>query len=271
MANPKVSIIMGIYNCEKYLENAVESVLFQTFTDWELIMCDDGSTDSTYEVAYEFVKKYPQKIKLLKNDKNRKLAYSLNHCLKNSVGEYIARMDADDVNMPDRLEKQVEFLIQHPEIACVGTGMQIFSEKGIGGIRYYDEYPNRYTMVHCSPFPHPTIMMRKSVYQDLGGYTVSKDTMRAEDIDLWFRFFEKGYKGYVIQKPLYRYRESIKDYSKRTIKAAIGTSKVYLRGYKKLKYPWYTYPYAFKPILAALLPKKFMYLYHEIKDKRSRE
>ena len=104
--NIEISIIMGIYNCEKYLRASIDSVLSQTFKRWELIMCDDGSIDNTYNIAKEYQEKYPDKIILLKNDKNLGLNQTLNNCLEKAKGKYIARQDGDDVSVKDRLEKE---------------------------------------------------------------------------------------------------------------------------------------------------------------------
>ena len=93
---PKISVIMGIYNCANTISGSIESIINQTYEDWELIMCDDGSIDTTFDVAKEYQKKYPQKIILLKNKRNRGLNYTLNKCLEIAKGEYIARMDGDD-------------------------------------------------------------------------------------------------------------------------------------------------------------------------------
>lgn len=268
MYNPKVSIIMGIYNCENTLAEAIDSVLCQTYENWELILCDDNSKDDTYSIAAKYKERYPEKVVLLKNTVNKKLAATLNRCLEVATGEYIARMDADDVNLPNRLEEEVLFLNAHKEIACVGAGMIIFDEKGDRSIRMEKEYPIKKCMIHNAPFAHPTIMMRKEVFDDLNGYKSSKETLRSEDLDLWFRFFSKGYKGYVIQKPLYRYRESITDFQKRNLKAAWGTTKVFLCGYKLLNYPFYVYPFAFKPVLVSLIPNRVMYFYHFRKDRK---
>ena len=106
----KVSIIMGIYNCASTLSEAIDSILMQTFKDWELIMCDDGSIDNTYQIAKRYQKHVGRKIVLLKNDQNMGLNYTLNRCLAVASGEYIARMDGDDISLPTRLEKEVEFL-----------------------------------------------------------------------------------------------------------------------------------------------------------------
>ena len=260
--NVKVSIIMGIYNCAETLPAAIESILEQTYDNWELIMCDDGSSDDTYEIAKNMAKCFPEKIILLKNEYNMRLAATLNHCLKYARGEYIARMDADDICMADRLETQIKFLENNPEYACVGSNMIIFDEKGEHGERVMPEKTKKTTLLKTTIFAHPTIMMKRSVYQKLGGYTVSKSTMRAEDLDLWFRFVHAGYKGYNIQRPLYKYRESEKDLKKRSLRAAIQTSRVFLNGYKLLGFPKAQYVYAFRPIIVALLPDKLICRYH---------
>ena len=103
----KVSIIMGIYNCQDTLPEAIDSILEQTYTNWELILCDDCSTDNTYSIAEQYKNKYPEKIILIRNSENKKLAFTLNHCLEYATGEYVARMDGDDISAPNRFEKQL--------------------------------------------------------------------------------------------------------------------------------------------------------------------
>ena len=105
----KVSILMGIYNCADTLSDAIDSIIKQTYVNWELILCDDGSQDDTYQVALKYQEKYPDKIILLKNKKNIRLAASLNRCAQYATGEYVARMDGDDLSLPNRFEKQVFF------------------------------------------------------------------------------------------------------------------------------------------------------------------
>ena len=259
----KVSIIMGIYNCAETLIEAIESIFAQTYDNWELVMCDDGSTDATYEIALGIVDRFPEKIILLKNKHNMRLAATLNHCLKYASGEYVARMDADDVCLPHRLEMQVAFLDNNPQYDCVGSNMIVFDENGDCGLRVMPEEPNLSTLLKTTIFAHPTIMMRRSVYVKLGGYTVSKLTMRAEDLDLWFRFVKAGSRGYNIQQPLYRYREGQKDLKKRSLRAAIQTSKVFLNGYKMLGFSKVKYIYALRPIIVAILPNRLIYKYHK--------
>lgn len=128
----KVSIIMGIYNCAATLPEAIDSILAQTFSDWQLVLCDDGSKDSTYTVAESYQEKFPNKIVLLQNERNMGLNHTLNRCLQIANGEYVARMDGDDISLPTRLEKEARFLDAHPEYAIVSTPMFFFDETVIG-------------------------------------------------------------------------------------------------------------------------------------------
>lgn len=261
MENDLVSIIMGAYNCEREVEKCIESVLKQTYTNWEFIICDDDSTDKTLDVLKEYAKK-DARIKVIRNKKNSKLAYSLNHCLKYCKGNYIARMDADDECAPERLEIQINFLNSHRNIDVVGTAAKIYDGKKVTGIRYTKEIPTKEDVLKGPVFMHPTIMMRKSVYDDLKGYTVAKRTVRGQDWDLWFRFFAKGYSGYNLQEPLLMYHESKGDYKKRTLKTAFMYTQTAIYGYKILKIPFYKYVYALKPVIAAILPQKILAKYH---------
>lgn len=268
-ANSKVSVIMGIYNCEKTLGESIESIINQTYTNWELIMCDDGSIDNTYSIAKEYEKKYPEKIKVLRNHQNMKLAFTLNNCLKASTGKYIARMDADDISLPERLEKQVEFLDKNTQYQVVGSQIIVFDESGSKGIRKIEETPKKTCLTTHVPFYHPTIMMRKETYDQLGGYRVSEEITRCEDVDLWFRFFSEGFNGYNMQMALLKYRESAKDFKKRKLKYTLDTVRVCYRGYKLLEYKKSSYIYLLKPIIATIVPNIIMEKYHGFKLNKS--
>lgn len=263
MSNPRVSVIMGVYNGAETLKRAVDSILAQTYTDWELIICDDGSVDNTYKIALE-CKQNDSRIKVIQNKKNMRLAYSLNQCLKIAKGEYIARMDADDISLPQRFERQVEYLDLHPEMAVVGTAALVFDENGDKLVRRLsDEYPMRKKANWSVPFKHVTIMMRKSAYDLLGGYRVCPETMRAEDLDLWYRFRMAKLEGYNMQEPLVRICERTQDFKRRSVKAAMGIVRVHKRYFKLLKIP-HKYDFLiYKSLISALLPKKFMIWYHK--------
>lgn len=261
---PKVSVIMGIYNCESTLEESIESILNQTYTNWELIMCDDMSTDNTYSIAKTISEKHKGKIKLIKNNKNLGLAATLNNCLRYTTGDLIARQDGDDISLKDRFEKQVKFLSNNKEYDLVGSKMISFDQNGDNGIRGGDiEIPQKIDLSKSNPFSHATIMARAYVYKELNGYRVNKYTLRAEDADLWFRFYAKGYKGYNLQEPLYKVREDINAYRRRTFKSYLNLIKVNLDGYRMVDMPISKYIYLLKPIISAITPRYFMKIYHQ--------
>lgn len=257
-----VSIIMGIYNCEQTLEDAINSIINQTYTDWELIMCDDGSTDNSYEIAKKFEKE-DKRIKVIKNNKNIGLAATLNNCIKYVKGKYIARMDADDISTPDRFKLQVDFLENNKEFDLVGGLMQSFDELGDKKIIGIKEIPNKYDLPKFNPFHHATIMMKSECMISLNGYTVSKDTTRAEDVDLWFRFFDLNFKGYNLQNVIYRVREDRNAYKRRKFKYTLQASKVLYKGIKLLKLPIKYYLYIIKPIVSWFTPLTLKQIYRE--------
>lgn len=265
--SPKVSIIMGIYNCEDTLEQSIQSILNQTYTNWELIMCDDFSMDKTYEIAKLYRDKHPDKIKLLKNEENKKLAATLNECLKYATGDYIARMDDDDICKVNRIEKQITFLENNPQYDLVGCKLLVFSGDEILGEKSIVEYPDKYTQRKNNPFAHPTILARRKVFDTLKGYKISKETQRCEDVELWFRFYEYGFKGYNIQESLYMYREDQKSLKKRKFSYGLDCAKVCYNGFKKAKYPKRYYIYILKPIIASFMPRKFIQKYQLFKMK----
>lgn len=259
-----VSVIMGIYNCESTLPSAIESILQQTYTNWELIMCDDGSSDRTFEVAQEYVEKYPDRIILVKNDSNSGLAYSLNHCLENASGEYVARMDGDDESRPSRFEKQVNYLKEHPDIQLVGTDIQLFDNEGPSGMMVGPEHPDKYCFKTKNPFMHATIMTYKYVYDKLGGYTVSERTRRSQDRELFFRFFHAGFQGANIKEPLYYGCDDMSAVKRRTFKVRWNSFMISRDGFLLLDLPKIWIVEAFvKMILKSIVPYKLIYYYRK--------
>lgn len=260
---PKISVIMGIYNCAGTLKESIDSILAQSYDNWELIMCDDASTDDTYELAKSYVHKYPEKIVLVRNEKNLRLAGSLNHCLRYATGKYIARMDGDDISMPERLRKQVEFLENHPEFQVVGTGMLSFDEHGVRGVTLGEPAPQPASLAKRVPFCHATIVMRAEAYKALGGYRVCRETRRMEDLDLWLRFFEAGYAGYNLQEPLYMVREDSQAFRRRKLTYSIDNAVLLFQACRRLRLPLKSYLYVLKPIIAGLAPSFVMQMYHK--------
>jgi len=205
MNNPKVSVILPVYNCEKYLQYAIESILDQTFKDFELLILDDGSTDKSSEIAKKYAAK-DNRIRYFYHS-NMGLAKTLNKGLKLARGVYIARQDADDISHPERLEKQVKYLDGHPEIALVGTSMYQIDEKGKK--LYFYKFPTSHNKIIKllekgeNPFPHTSIMIRKSVINMIGGYR--ELFKKAQDYDLYLRVCER-FKVASIPEPLVQVR-----------------------------------------------------------------
>lgn len=252
MNKGQISILMSVYNCENTLKQSIDSILAQTYTNWEFIICNDCSTDGTYNVLMEYKEKYPDKFIIISNETNLRLAASLNHCLEYANGEYCARMDGDDYVSPDRFEKQVAFLKNHTDVQVVGTFMQAFNNNGLTKIVSYNESPTKFDLKIGPCFSHASIMMYTYVYKELGGYTVSKRTIRSQDYDLWFRFFAKGYCGANIAEPLYFVREDEKAFRRRKPKVYFNAVKTRWIGFRMLKYPVSYYPYILLPIASML-------------------
>lgn len=264
----KISVIMGAYNCSSTLSLALESLLNQTFEDFNVIICDDGSTDETYKIMEKYKKKYPKKFIILQNKKNMGLNYTLNKCLKNADGEYIARMDADDLSERKRFEIQNKFLDNHKEYAFVSSNMIYFDENGDWGVSNSIDKPIADDFVHSSPFCHAPVMIRKEAYLNVGGYTVEPNLLRVEDYHLWIKLYEKGYRGYNIKQPLYKMRDDKDAYSRRNFKNRINEMYVKILAVKKLNLPMWKSIYSIRPILVGILPHK---LYDYLHKKRLKE
>ena len=272
----KVSIIMGIYNCAPTLESAIESIMAQTYTNWEFIMCDDGSSDNTYEIANSYVEKYPDKFILVKNEKNMGLNYTLNKCLELATGDYIARMDGDDLSLPERFEKEVDFLNNHPEYAIVSGFMIFFDDEGDWGISSNIEKPQVIDFVKHSPFfNHAPCMIRKEAFLDVGGYTVDKRLLRYEDCNLWYKMYGKGYRGYNLQEPIYKMLDDRNALGRRTFSARLRAAYVKYVGFKLVNMPKKYYIYIVisfvKNLFIGLCPSFIYKALHQRKNKGSLE
>ena len=212
---PLISIVSGIYNCENTLLAAIESILTQTFSDWEWILCDDFSSDNTYEIAKSFAEKYPEKIILLRNENNMGLNFTLNRCLEYAKGDFIARMDGDDLCYPERFEEEIKALNENPEISIVSTDMEFFDETGVWGRVSHPLFPVNRDFLNGSPFCHAPCMVRKEAYDAVGGYSVDEKLLRVEDYHLWIKMYAKGFKGMNIPKALYQMRDDRNAYKRR--------------------------------------------------------
>ena len=260
---PKVSVLMGIYNCAPTLQEALDSLYAQTFQDFEIILCDDGSKDNTYDVALDNQRQHPN-IVLLRNEQNLGLNATLNKCLAAAKGKYIARMDGDDISLPTRFEKQVKFLDEHPEYAVVSAPMIYFDEngefrrgKGKGEVVARD-------FVHGSPICHAPCMARTEVFRSVGGYSVDDKLLRAEDYHLWFKIFAAGHKLFMMDECLYMMRDDRNAAIRRNWRTRRNETYVKHIGYRMIGLPFYYQVFAIVPIIKYFTPR-FIYDYYHRK------
>lgn len=229
MNSPKISVILPVYNCEKFLRQSIESVLTQTFTDFELIIINDGSTDGSESIIQSFK---DGRIVYVKNETNLKLIACLNKGIDISRGEYIARMDADDISHKDRFASQFKYLERHKNIGICSTWARIIDNDGkvTGRIKN----PTSPDIIGCSllftcPLLHPSVMGRSNNFKQ---FKYNPEALHIEDMDLWSRMSINGVQMANISEYLidYRWHEdniSVKnDYFQKESKRAILKPRV---------------------------------------------
>ena len=200
---PKVSVVMSVYNGDKHLREAVESILHQTFRGFEFIIVDDGSTDRTWEILASYE---DPRIALVRNEENIGLTKSLNRGLEMARGEYVARQDADDISLPERLEKQVEFLENNAEVGLLSCCFIEIDDEGrsvsIQRLPAEDtDLQERLLISNC--FCHGAAMFRRECLESVGAYR--QEFEFAQDYDLWLRISER-YKVANLEEALYEWR-----------------------------------------------------------------
>ena len=258
MEKPIISVIMGVYNQwdENILKRAVHSILNQSFREFEFIIWDDGSHPDAAKVVRS-LSDMDSRIVIAGKEENRGLAYSLNACIGLARGRYIARMDADDISLPERLRVQFEYLEAHPEYAWCGCNAELFDTDGIWGVRKMPENPGEHDYLRYSPFVHPTVMFRSAIFDANEGYLESEETLRCEDYEIFMRLKKAGLKGYNIQESLFCYREDMASYRRRKLHFRINEAKIRYRNFKEMNilFPlgWL---YCLRPIAGGLLPPR---------------
>lgn len=259
---PVISVLMGTYNepDRKQLEWAIDSILGQTFWDFEYIICDDGSEKDFFQWLKTFCEK-DSRIRLLRNPINRGLAYTLNRCFTYASGKYIARMDADDISLPQRFEKQFLFLEQHRTYALTGCNAWMMDGTVLWGKRRLTKVPGPTDFLYTSPFIHPAVMMRREVMERLHGYITAKMYVRVEDYDFFMRMYEAGFIGYNLQETLFLYRESSQSFKKRKYCFRIYECRVRYQGFRKLGIIRGNMRYVIKPLITGFIPVWFMRRY----------
>ena len=265
---PRISVLMGIYNCAPTLQEALDSLYAQTFQDFQIILCDDGSTDTTLAVAEENARRHPN-IVLLRNDRNRGLNYTLNRCLAAADTELCARMDGDDISLPERFEKEVQFLDEHPEYAVVSCPMIHFDVDGeyMRGMIESCE-PDINSFNYGSPFCHAPAMVRTAAYKAVGGYSEDSRLLRMEDYNLWTKLYVAGFKGCNISEHLYAMRDDKNAARRRTLRARLNGIYAHWLAYNwlHLSFPLFC-KYAVTNVLLGIMPG---WLYERVRNLKNR-
>ena len=252
----RISVIMGIYNCASTLVEALDSLYAQTYQDFKIILCEDGSNDDTYEVAKRYAEKHDN-ILLLRNENNMGLNYTLNRCLEHVDTEYVARMDGDDISLPERFEKEVKFLDAHKEYGFVSGQMIYFDKNGDFNCGKENGEPTKTDFIQGRAFNHAPVMVRSKAYRDVGGYSVSKYLLRVEDQHLWLKLYKLGYKGYNIPEPIYKMRDDLNATRRRSFVNRRNEAYVKLLICHHFKLPWWQYVQsAVVPMLKWLVPTR---------------
>ena len=199
----KISVIMPVYNGEKYLKESIDSILNQTFSDFEFIIINDGSIDNTKKIINDYKDK---RIVYIENEKNSGIVTTLNKGLNYASGKYIARMDADDISLPTRFEKQIKYMEENNDVDILGTAIELFGKNITPNSRIFSKSFENIKcdlLISCA-LAHPTVMIRKSILE-IENYKYNSNYEKLEDYELWFQISKK-YKIETLEEILLRYR-----------------------------------------------------------------
>jgi len=251
---PKLTVLMPVYNAEKYLKEAIDSILNQSFQDFEFLILDDGSTDNSVDI----IKGYDdQRIRLTENEKNLGISRTLNKGIEMSNTEIIARMDADDICLGERLKKQISYLEDNTDVCMISSNVEKINASGesLGNYNPYPQYFFFNLLFHCFGIYHPTVMYRKQAVVNVGMYP---DTL-SEDYRLWSKLIRK-YRFHYSREILVKYRISEQSISHSVLKEeyredekkyAFDNLRYYVGEDYKLPDSWYeAYRSNYEPILS---------------------
>ena len=232
MTTPRVSILMPVYNVASYLREAMDSMLAQTYTDFELIVLDDCSPDNSAEILDTYT---DPRIVRYRGEKNVGLSNVLNVGMQLARGEYIARMDSDDLSTPERLAVQVAYLDAHPEIDLCSCGMELFGAKQEVWVRENNPEDVKITALFHSPILHASSMWRREVFERVG-LRFLQEMVPAEDYDMWTRAMAAGLRLVNIPEVMYQYRIHPSQATTQTDKTAKKDREV-KANYLRMLYP----------------------------------
>lgn len=256
---PRISVIMSVYNAEVYVVEAIKSILNQSFSDFEFLIIDDCSNDDSINILNLYAQK-DARIRIFANKENLGLTKNLNKLIQISNGEFMARMDADDISLSERFNEQIKHFENHPDIDIIGTFSENISNDGtvIGKRKVPVTHEEiRKLLPKLNPLSHPTVMFRTSALKRIGGYDERYKT--SQDFHLWYKAIGNGLKLMNIPSVLFQYRMDNDYASRKSFQYRMNEFKIKLDGYKLIGLPWYKYHYALISLVLAFVPS-FLFL-----------
>ena len=267
MKNPLVSVIMATFNePAKYIKEAIESILNQTFSNFEFIIIDDSTNQETIDAINSYM--HDSRIIIIREDTRIGFARALNEGLKIAKGQFIARMDADDISFKDRFKIQLDYLNAHKKIDVVGGNIQIINEQGT--IVSQRKYPNNkiklsFSTIFRSPVAHPTVMFRRSIIDNQLFY--DEFFTKAEDLEFWFRLRYNGYKIANLSSNLLYFRISGDLATKRSFEHFSFSFKARYKNFS-WKHFYVDIPSIIITKFYLIVPEKFISLYYSIENNK---
>lgn len=258
MSKPLVSIVMSEYNTKlEHLDESIKSILCQTFQDFEFIIIDDGGVNDVNDLVSRYD---DDRLRVIENDRNRGLIYSLNRGVEESKSEYIVRMDTDDIAMPSRLKTIYDFIILNPQYDVVGSRVLEFSDNEDYGVLGLSGEKTAKSIMKGEPLIHPSVIMRKASFLRAGGY---KDYKRAEDLALWCEMLLQGSRLYVVDAVMLKYRVNPEDYSKRKLRYRGGEMRARRDYYPRLGAKPIDYLRIIRFVISGVLPNSIVQKYRK--------
>lgn len=256
MEDKLVSVIIACYNAEAYIDGCLSSLLNQSYQNFEIIICDDASKDSSLSLLKRYEER-DSRITVLHNETNQFAAFSRNRCLEISNGDYIMIQDVDDASVEHRIEKLITAInnagADFASSAVYQFDVSIGDIKG--NIHPKKLQPTKYDFLWNLPFHHPATMFKRECIMSVGGYRVSSETRRGQDYDMFMRMYAKGFKGINIDEPLYYFRVDEANIGRRTWAARKDEMKIRYRGFKAMKLMPIGLLFTLKPVPAYLVQK----------------
>ena len=258
-----ISILIPVYNSEKYLESAINSIINQTHRKWKIIAINDGSTDNSAQILKKFKKKLGNQMLLLNNKKNKGIAYSLNKGLPFIKTEFFGRHDSDDISKNDRLEILIENLNKYPNYNFISSKMQSISDKKlIYPLGKFIKFPIYENFVECLPFCNAPTVFRSSILKSNVQFNSSKKfRKRLEDYEFFFQCYQKGYFGFNISKVTYFVRQDLNYYKKINFIDRLRETSLKLKIFKRFNLQYSLIHHVTMPILKIFIPRIFFKIF----------